>query len=149
MCLILPLCFLLQSVMFTAWSSGLWDMHMVVSIKASSLTKLVKPPATLISMLQVIGFCYFTFYACCFYFRFADEIFFPLTVLLKRTVAFTEWLEDEMKCLHRRPLQSACWSPNSASFVCELESLAHKDEQMTPYKAVLVTYSGMCANIDL
>lgn len=47
------------------------------------------------------------------------------------------------------PFQSACWATNSASFVCELTSLAHKEEQMTPYKAVIVTSSGMCVNIDL
>lgn len=105
--------------------------------------------ATCYAHLYVTGDWLLVFSISCFYFRLAVEIFFPLTVLLKRTVAFTEWLEDEMKCLHRWPLQSACWAPNSASFVCELASLAHKDEQMTPYKAVLVTHSGMCVNIDL
>lgn len=47
------LCFLLQSVTSTAWSSALCVMHTVASTRASSPTKLARPPAMLTSMSQV------------------------------------------------------------------------------------------------
>lgn len=91
----------------------------------------------------MIGICYFPFHACCFYFRFAVAI----NLLRKRAIIIAEGLEYEW--LNLWPLQSACWAPNSASFVCELASPAHKDEQMAAYKAIIVTGTGLCVNIDL
>lgn len=46
-------------------------------------------------------------------------------------------------------LLSACWAPNSASFVSGFAKLVGIDEQTAPHKAVILASLGMCVNIDL